>query len=84
MGVKRQRFDSLRSPPYSVEIKDVWMYMTPPITPPNILNFDTNTAVLTLAPIALPSRNEPAKYLTDKRLSHELAATKIIPLQAGN
>jgi hypothetical protein len=67
-----------------VEVKDVWMYMTSPVTPPNILNFGTNIAVLTSVPIVLPSGNEPAKCLTDKRLSHELAARKIIPLQAGN
>jgi hypothetical protein len=46
-GVKRQKFDSLLLPP-SVDVKDIWMYMTPPITTPNILNFDTNTDILTL------------------------------------
>jgi hypothetical protein len=57
--------------------------MTPPITAPNFLNFDTNRDVLTLAPIALPSGNGPAKCVTDKMLSHELLARKIIPLLAG-
>ena len=82
--VKQQKFDSLFSPPSSVEVKDVWTYMTPPITAPNILNFDVNRDVLTLAPIALPSGNKPAKCVTDERLSQELSARKIIPLQAGN
>jgi hypothetical protein len=39
---------------------------------------------LTSAPITLPSGNEPVKCVTDKSLSHELSARKIIPLQAGN
>jgi len=55
------------------------MYTTPPITPPNILYLDTNTDVLTLAPIASPSGNKPAKCVTDKSLSHELAARKNNP-----
>jgi len=45
---------------------------------------DSNTEVLNLTPMALPSGNKPAKCGTGKRLSYELSARKIIPLQAGN
>jgi hypothetical protein len=57
------------------------MYKTPPITPSNILNFDTNANVLTQ--IALPPGKEPAKCVTDKRLSRTFGE-KNNPLQAGN